>query len=751
MGADTCLSMTPVGDGQIALKHSARARRAAAWRELRAAMRGELGALRAREFATVATQTEDKPDGSFSPSPLWRKERREKRLSNATTAPPSPAASDSDDAVSVCSSAPGEDTTTPCTSASMRAEALPCALSPDVSAVPEEPPSAFSLRHVFPENARGRGVRTWLLPFLKDASRVVLQDPYVRSQSTRLAEVTNLIRDVDASISRVVRTVPWADDEQWAQGLDDPIAANWTVEATSKRRLHARWIKIWRRAGNQNVRHTVVTIDLDRGLDMYMRPSCTGESWSRSETLRARETVLAVRVEQAGMTYGDGGTRNSLGTTNQANRLASISKKRLRKLAQEIRRLVRKVATGDILDAAQRQKLKRRSAVELALARTARYEDGSDHGDADWRCPVPWCRELNRSWRVKCYHRARGCMGTRDSRAFDEEWKAACSLQHWWRCQRRRLQESWEAAKRARVEAVARAERVEEQNWRLRTLAVEEAMQVRANARAEVRGEVAKQLSAERDGAVAEARRKETDAKAETARVRQQASRLSRQLGEVAKMSADIPRKPVVCSFYGSITGCRWGDECRFVHAGSDSMSSGQSGSDDSGSEGSAQGSRAELAMAAAVVIESCSGGDAADSPRTPISEIEATRLQLEDGRQDRYEWETYEAEAYEAELKGIKLCPVCGEVGHQYHYANADGSWGEPAHNEGSSCSDSDCEVSWSDQASAQSCSQRCEARSRCTVDAMEGGLNIEDEYDADWCSEFVIPFRRELKLLHV
>jgi hypothetical protein len=256
-------------------------------------------------------------------------------------------------------------------------------------------------------------LRTLLLPYLEGATRVVLQDPYVRSQLTRLRELEELIRSVGGHVATFLKTVKWRDEEGWSADKLDPLHGSmWQVAEVAKRRLHARWIKIWR---VEQGKRMAISMDMDRGLDMYMRPSNSLERWWDSETLRARETVIGVHISRAedGGAFGQKQSKSSIGTTNAANRLANMPARKLRRLAQAIRRLVRRRAAGGGLDAAQIAKVRRRSAVELALARTRGPQRGCVEHEM-WVCPVPWCREWNFGSRARCFHMSKGCLGIRD-------------------------------------------------------------------------------------------------------------------------------------------------------------------------------------------------------------------------------------------------------------------------------------------------------------------------------------------------
>ena len=133
--------------------------------------------------------------------------------------------------------------------------------------------------------------------------------------------------------------------------------------------------------------------------------------------------------------------------------------RKLRRLAQRLRELVRLSCAGHMLDAQQWRALQRRPAVELALSwRPCAFRPDPSPGEA-WTCPVPWCRIANRPERFACVSELSGCLGLRDLDRF-------AYRQHFWRCKLYQLRRSWQA--------IAAAEAAAQAKWRRVPIALED-------------------------------------------------------------------------------------------------------------------------------------------------------------------------------------------------------------------------------------------------------------------------------------
>ena len=164
---------------------------------------------------------------------------------------------------------------------------------------------------------------------------------------------------------------------------------------------------------------------------MYYAPWHDGENLDDSETLRARETVVWTRSWSARVSERAKGP----GASAVARSLADRPLRKLRRVAQHLRDLQRKLFAGMPLDQQQQQALFRQPAVELALAwrRPRKPEPARVLGES-WKCPNLWCRAVNRGEHALCRYYRRGCRGIRDADRFAVAWSASKRVQHWWRC-----------------------------------------------------------------------------------------------------------------------------------------------------------------------------------------------------------------------------------------------------------------------------------------------------------------------------
>ena len=302
--------------------------------------------------------------------------------------------------------------------------------------MPHFPSARVSSRRLqIADNARGRGLRFLFAAHLKGATDVVVQDRYLRSHPERLRELAVLARAMGVAKLKVV-TTPWNPGEGAEPALSaaaaepDPLAAlaesvggiAWEFHADTLH--HDRQVQIFHSGGG-------VTIDLGRGLDMYYTPWHDGENLDDSETLRARETVVWSRAWVARASERVKGP----GASAVARSLADRPLRKLRRSAQHLRALQRKLFAGTPLDQQQKQALLRQPAVELALAwRRPRKPEPPRVLGEPWQCPNLWCRAGNRGDHAFCRYYARGCRGIRDADRFAVAWQASKRVQHWWRC-----------------------------------------------------------------------------------------------------------------------------------------------------------------------------------------------------------------------------------------------------------------------------------------------------------------------------
>ena len=310
------------------------------------------------------------------------------------------------------------------------------AIARDIASAPPSPPDRVSSRRLqIADNARGRGFHFLFASHFKGATDVAVQDRYLRSHPERLRELAVLARSMGVAKIKVT-TTPWKPGDGAEPALSaaatepDPLAAlaqsvggiAWEFHDDTLH--HDRQVRVFRPGGG-------VTIDLGRGLDMYYAPWHDGENLDDSETLRARETVVWTRSWSARVSERAKGP----GASAVARSLADRPLRKLRRVAQHLRDLQRKLFTGMPLDQQQQQALFRQPAVELALAwrRPRKPEPARVLGES-WKCPNLWCRAVNRGEHALCRYYRRGCRGIRDADRFAVAWSASKRVQHWWRC-----------------------------------------------------------------------------------------------------------------------------------------------------------------------------------------------------------------------------------------------------------------------------------------------------------------------------